>query len=297
MSTFINPFVDRGFKILFGQEVSKDLLVDFLNDLFDGERYIADLTFLNVEMPAESAEGRGAVFDLKCKDDKGNLFIVEVQNAPQCYFHDRGLYYLCRAISNQGVKGPDWKFSLYPVYGVFFMNFKSGNTDKLRTDVILADRQTGHLFSDRMYQVYLEMPFFTKKENECTTNFDRWLYVLKNMDKLERMPFKAQKQLFEKLERIAGIANLSEKERLEYDESLKVYRDCKNIVDFAEEKGIEKGYEKGKAEGEAKGKAEGKAEGIAEGERLVASKLKEQGASPEMIVLCTGLTLEEIELL
>lgn len=113
------------------------------------------------------------------------------------------------------------------------------------------------------------------------------------MDKLERMPFKAQKQLFEKLERIAGIANLSEKERLEYDESLKVYRDCKNIVDFAEEKGIEKGYEKGKAEGEAKGKAEGKAEG----ERLVASKLKEQGASPEMIVRCTGLTLEEIELL
>lgn len=57
MSTFINPFVDRGFKILFGQEVSKDLLVDFLNDLFEGERRITDLTFLNVEMhPASGLE-------------------------------------------------------------------------------------------------------------------------------------------------------------------------------------------------------------------------------------------------
>lgn len=46
-----------------------------------------------------------------------------------------------------------------------------------------------------------------------------------------------QKQLFEKLEKIAGIANLSKKERMEYDEALKMYRDCTNIVDYAEEKG------------------------------------------------------------
>ena len=55
MSKFINPWVDRGFKILFGQEINKDLLIDFLN----------------VELPSESIEGRGAIFDLKCRDAEG----------------------------------------------------------------------------------------------------------------------------------------------------------------------------------------------------------------------------------
>ena len=81
MGKFINPWVDRGFKILFGREISKDLLVDFLNDLFNGEHSIVDLTFLNVELPSETIEGRGAIFDLKCKDADGAVFIVEVQNA------------------------------------------------------------------------------------------------------------------------------------------------------------------------------------------------------------------------
>ena len=277
MGKFINPWVDRGVKILFGREISKDLLVDFLNDLFDGEHSIVDLTFLNVELPSETIEGRGAIFDLKCKDADGAVFIVEVQNASQCYFHERGLYYLCRAVCEQGEK-----FGICPVYAVFLLNFKSGRTDKLRTDIILADRETGKLFSDKIRQVYLEMPFFTKEEDECETPFEMWLYILKNMDKLERMPFKAQKQLFEKLEQIAGIGNLTKEERLEYDEALKVYRDCKNIVDYA------------KDEGKTEGLAEGRAEGLLEGMRLMAANLKRQGIDVKAISTASGLSEEEI---
>ena len=69
---------------------------------------------MNVEMPAESTDSRAAVFDLKCKDKEGRIFIVEVQNAPQTYFYERGLYYLCRIISDQDRRGNDWKFELYP---------------------------------------------------------------------------------------------------------------------------------------------------------------------------------------
>ena len=290
MGKFINPWVDRGFKILFGREISKDLLVDFLNDLFNGEHSIVDLTFLNVELPSETIEGRGAIFDLKCKDADGAVFIVEVQNASQCYFHERGLYYLCRAVCEQGERGPEWKFGICPVYGVFLLNFKSGRTDKLRTDIILADRDTGKLFSDKIRQVYLEMPFFTKEEDECETPFEMWLYILKNMDKLERMPFKAQKQLFEKLEQIAGIGNLTKEERLEYDEALKVYRDCKNIVDYAKDEG----HAEGKVEGLAEGRVEGRAEGLLEGMRLMAANLKRQGIDVKAISTASGLSEEEI---
>lgn len=273
MSRFINPFVDRGFKLLFGQEVNKELLIDFLNDLLEGERSIEDLTFLNVEMPAETVEGRGAVFDVKCNDKNGNTFIVEVQNSPQSYFKDRGLYYLSRAISNQGQKGGEWQFTLYPVYGIFFLNFKTAGSVKLRTDVILADRETGLQFNEKLRQIYLEMPYFTKDEEACETNFERWLYVLKNMDKLDRMPFKGQKALFEKLEKMAGISNMTQEQRLQYEESLKLYRDCKNVTDYAMEQGKEKGVEK------------------------VATQMKLHGLDIDLIASCTGLSPEQIEAL
>ncbi|WP_301706394.1 PD-(D/E)XK nuclease family transposase, partial [uncultured Parabacteroides sp.] len=87
MATFINPFVDRGFKIIFGRDESKALLIDLLNDLFENEHVITDLSYLNVEMPADCTDSRTAIFDLKCKDKDGNFFIVEVQNAAQSYFY------------------------------------------------------------------------------------------------------------------------------------------------------------------------------------------------------------------
>ena len=53
MAKFINPFTDVGFKKIFGQEVSKDLLIDFLNDLLVDEKSITDITFLDKEVLPE----------------------------------------------------------------------------------------------------------------------------------------------------------------------------------------------------------------------------------------------------
>ena len=111
------------------------------------------------------------------------------------------------------------------------------------------------------------------------------------MDTLERMPFKARKAVFDKLLEVADVANLSKDERILYDEALKRYRDYKNTIDYAEEKGIEKGLERGIEIGKAKGKAEGKAEE----QRLIAANLKKQGINPETIAQCTGLSVEEID--
>lgn len=306
MGRFINPFTDFGFHRIFGQEVHKELLIDFLNQLLKDERQIIDITFKNPILQPETIEDRGVIFDIHCRDDQGGWFVVEMQNGAQPYFYDRGIYYLSRAISNQGEKGKDWKFGLCPVYGIFLLNYKMGINSKFRTDVILADRDTGRMFSDKIRQVYLELPWFTKEPDECETDFERWLYLLKHMDTLERMPFKARKAVFDKLLEVADVANLSKEERVLYDEALKRYRDYKNTIDYAEEKGIEKGMEKGikigeakgLAKGLAKGKAEGRAEGLAKGkaqeQRQIAANLKKQGVDIETIAQCTGLSVEEI---
>ena len=61
MGRFINPFTDVGFKRIFGQEINKDLLIDFLNSLLVGERHIEDITFLDKEVLPEMLERRGVM--------------------------------------------------------------------------------------------------------------------------------------------------------------------------------------------------------------------------------------------
>ncbi len=65
------------------------------------------------------------------------------------------------------------------------------------------------------------------------------------MEQLKTIPFKGQKALFERLEKLAKIVNLNKKERMEYEECLKVYRDNQNTWDYAIEKGYQEGVEKG----------------------------------------------------
>ena len=282
-SVFINPFVDRGFKILFGQESSKELLIELINDLLEGEHHVEDLSYMDKEDPSETIDGRGVIFDLLCKDQDGTTFIVELQNARQTYFYERALYYLCRMIASQGKKGESWEFELVPVYGIFLLNFRSGKTDKVRTDLVIADRETGEQKSRNFREIFIEFPLFNKTEVECETPLDYWLYNLKYMEQLEHLSFKGQKALFNRLEELARIANMNKKERAEYEAALKIYRDNENVVTTARREGIQIG--------EKRGLEKGRAEGIL----ITARLMKQNGISFEQIKLCTGLSDEEIE--
>ena len=109
------------------------------------------------------------------------------------------------------------------------------------------------------------------------------------MDTLDRMPFKARKAIFERLERIGSMANLTPKQRAQYEEEWKIYNDYYNTLDFAVEKGRKKAMEEGRAEGMK--------EGLKEGKRSIALNLKRMGLGIEQISSATGLSLEEIEAL
>ncbi|MBE6301833.1 MAG: hypothetical protein E7085_08305 [Parabacteroides distasonis] len=125
---------------------------------------------------------------------------------------------------------------------------------KFRTDVILADRETGKMVNGKMRHIYLSLPYFTKKEDECETDFDRWIYLLKNMDSFKEIPEYAPKSVFGKILEVANVASLSPEERLEYDQALKHYRDYNNTMHTQ--------YRQGKEEGLAEGLAKGKSETI-----------------------------------
>lgn len=117
---------------------------------------------------------------------------------------------------------------------------------------------------------------------ECETGLDYWLYTLKYMEKLEKLPFKGQKALFERLEKLAKIVNLNKKEREEYEECLKVYRDNKNVWDYALKSGFNEGRELGRELGRE------------EAMYQVARSMKEHGIDPTSIIACTGLAAEVV---
>ena len=177
------------------------------------------------------------------------------------------------------------------------------------TDVVLSDRATGKLFNDKFRQIFIELPNFNKEEDECNTDFERWIYILKHMDTLDRMPFKARKAVFEKLEEIADVASMSPKERELYDNSVKVYRDYLVTMDAAEKEGIKKGMEEGLKEGMKEGLKKGLEEGLEEGLKKGLKKgreealnifqtaidMKKQGIDNQLIAEKTGLPLSLIE--
>jgi len=273
MGKFINPFTDFGFKHIFGREMDKEILIEFLNDLLEGEHTIKDLRIMNNERLAETEQGRKVIFDIHCETDKGERIIIEMQNREQPHFKDRALYYLSHSVVEQGIKGT-WDEKNRPN--------NNRNEGKFRRDIVPADRETGQVFNPKFRQIYIELPRFNKEEEECETDFERWIYVLKHMDTLDRMPFKARKAIFERLERIGSMANLTPKQRAQYEAEWKMYNDYYNTLDFAVEKGIEKGIE----QGTAKGKKEEKCS--------IALNLKKMGLSMEQIATATGLSREEI---
>ena len=288
MAKFINPFTDIGFKRIFGQEISKPLILDFLNNLLMGEEHIVDLSFLDKEQPALFEDDRSLIYDIYCVTDNGKKIIVEMQNKSQPYFTNRSIYYVSEAIARQGERGSLWNYSIDAVYLVAFLNFCPLDFErKFRTDVMLADKVTHRQFSDKVRMTFMQLPLFNKEAEECDNQFERWIYLLNNMETLTRLPWAAKSAVFQRLEEIADVASLTRQERMKYDEGLKKYRDTLSVLEGARVDGFAEGRAEGRAEGQEEGKNKEKLETVA--------RLAQAGVDLNTISIATGLSLEEIQ--
>jgi predicted transposase/invertase (TIGR01784 family) len=272
---YIDPFTDFGFKKLFGEECNKDLLLDFLNELLHKkEGRIVNLTYLKSEQLGRSEEDRRAIFDLHCENEKGEKIIVELQKTKQEYFKDRTLYYSTFPISGQAIPG-EWNYQLKAVYTIAILNFvfeeDKNDLHKYRYDVMLSDIDTHKIFYDKLTFIYLEMPKFTKEIEELETHFEKWMYVLKNLKRLDNIPDRLREKIFEKIFFAAEVAKLTNEEYKDYLDSLNSYRDLKNSLDYA------------------------KAEGGKLRTMEIAKKLKNREMPIAQIIELTDLSKEEIE--
>ena len=256
------------------------------------EHTIIDLTFKPTENLGITDSDRKAIFDIYCKGKNYESFIVEMQKAKINFFKDRTLFYTTFPIREQAEKG-EWDYKLKPVYCVAILDFefeKQKESDRFLSNVKLKD-QYCEVFYDKLTFIFIEMPRFKKTEDELQTHFDKWLYFLKNLPNFDEIPNILKEPVFIKGFQKAEISKYNQDELRKYEESLKIYRDLKGVVDTSFYEGEKIGIEKGKIEGEKIGIEKGKIESKYE----TVKKMKQKGFDVKLISEITGLSENEIE--
>ncbi len=271
---YINPFTDFGFKKIFGEEASKPALIDFLNALLPQTNKIINLNFKNTEQLGQTEADRKAVYEIYCENENGEKFIVELQKAKQNYFKERTIYYSTFPIREQAEKG-EWNYNLKAVYcvGILDFTFDDYESEPEKNEVvhtIKLKNQNGKTFYDKLTYIYLEMPNFTQTEADLKTRLDKWLYFIKHLEDFQTIPTIFKDEVFIQAFEKAELAKFDQIDLDSYENSLKIYRDLKGVIDTA--------FDEGKIEGKIE----------------VAKALKESGISTDIIIKTTGLSENEI---
>ena len=287
---YIDLMVDWSFKRVFGTEVNKDILIEFLKVIFP-QFAITDITYIPTEQLGIMEDDRKAIFDVLCKTEDGKTFLVEMQRGAQKHFFERALYYTSFPIMKQGKKAiakekeegaKPWNFSLDGVFFLGILDFKYEQDEMTEHRYQLLETKTLKQMTDKLEFVFVEVAKFDKSEDELETDLDKWLYLLKNMSTLLERPAALRDRIFGRLFDVAEYARLDDEERKNYVESMNTARDTYNQIDYALNKGIGIGREEGIEIG-----LEKKAYEIAR--RMIA-----KGLDVDTIADFTGLTKEEV---
>ena len=279
---------DDVFKLVFGRESTKDVMIEFLNQVIP-DRKIVDLEFIDKEMHPVERDAKGVVYDMFCKTDSGARIIVEVQRRKQPFYPERAIYYSTFQIQRQVEAGAD-TYDFLPVYVINILNFKmDGNKDRADVKSVyrLYEETTQRLLTDRVTFIFIELPKFKKSIDELDGNVLEGMYFcFKNMAVLEECPKVLTHQIFRKIFEVSELYNMDQDTRDKVIHKMTTERDLRNQMAYARQEAIEEGRAEGRAEGHAEGRAEVRAE--------VAREMLADGMPVDKIAKYTELSIEEI---
>lgn len=282
---YLNPKADLTFKRVFGEH--PDLVKSFLNALLplEPEENITDIEYLPSEMVPENPLRKNSIVDVRCKDNKGRYFIVEMQMIWSPEFKQRVLFNASKAYVRQMDSGEKYDL-LQPVYSLNLVNdIFEPELEEYYHYYRLVHMQYSERVINGLQLVFVELPKFTPHTYSEKKMQILWLRYLTEIDEKTR---EVPEELLENPEIKKAVTVLEEsaftpEQLLGYEKFWDIISVEKTLVSSAERKG----------------KEEGKKEGIEEGKKeeklLIASNAKKQGLSPDIISSLTGLSVEEIE--
>ncbi|TAG90031.1 MAG: Rpn family recombination-promoting nuclease/putative transposase [Oscillatoriales cyanobacterium] len=290
---FINPKTDYAFKKIFGSSESKEILISFLNALiYDGNPTIEDLEIINPNLPPKIEGLKDSYLDVKAKLQDDTLVIIEMQVINVQSFGKRVFYNAAKTYSFQLQAAQAYRL-LKPVIALTITDFEMfpENEDFISRFVLKEVDKNFTYPENELDLVFVELPKFTKGEEELETLSDKWIYFMKNARSLTSVPeiMDSVPEIHQAFD-IANQVKLSREEVEEFDRREQFIYDQQGAIIKAVREGIEQGIEQGREEGIEEGREEGM-----KFEKLAIAKKSLSQLDNITISQITGLSVEEVQ--
>ena len=287
---YLDPKADMTFKLVFGEH--KDLVMSLLNALLplDPDGQITTVEYLPSEMVPENPGKKDSVVDVRCTDQQGRQFIVEMQMYWNQYFQNRVLLNASKAVVKQLKDGEGYNL-IHPVYCLNLINdigFESG-PDEFYHDYAIVNVAHSDRIIEGLRFVFVELPKFKPESIAEKKMAVLWLRFLTEINRKTNEP---PAELLEN-EDTRKALSLVEKSAMNEEQLYAYDRFWMSVTD--QEGFLEARYHRGMKDGLAEGRAKGLAEGINETNRRNALRMKAKGYAIADIAEITGLTIKEIE--
>ena len=292
---YVDILTNGGFKALFGDVNNKDVVISILNVLLPEHRKIVDIDYLQTELQGPVVNhSKEYHYDFMCRDTSGTYFIVELQKYREDHWFKRCVSYASRAYNLQNRRGKD--YNVPPVYLIGLMDIEIGHPDKEFwrdrhiSEYTFREKESHDLLAETIVIIFAEMAHFNKKAEECVTEADKMLYVLKFIGRMMEQPAWLQNEVYTRIFSACEIAGFPEDKRIKYEQEMNDEKRLKSELETARRIGMDLGLREGREKGHEEGREEGREEARIESAR----KLKQLGVATEIISEATGLSAMDI---
>ena len=305
---YLDPRADLTFKKIFGEHA--DLATSFLNALLplkEGEQ-IETVEFLPAELVPDTPLKKNTIVDVRCKDNLGRQFLVEMQMYWTDTFMQRVLFNASKAYVRQLDKKEDYNL-LQPVYSLNLVNdvFMDDIPEYYHHyDIVNVEHTDKRI--EGLHLIFVELPKFKPHTFSERKMQILWLRFLTEMGDVRIVPqeFLANPEVKKAVD-ILEESSYTDAQLNGYDKFWDIVRTERTYINAAIRKGMSEGraegraegFEQGRAKGRAEGRAEGMAQGRAEGEKSalykVVERMRAMGLNDSQIAEATGMDLRQIE--
>src|SRR5208282_3546095 len=164
----VNPRVDFAFKILFGSEENKDILLPFVNSVLSLANPLTKITLLNPYNHKTHSTGKLSILDIKAADEKGNIYHIEMQMNDELDYDQRALYYWSKIYSQQLSEGESFS-NLKKTISIHLLNFNHFDDPDYHNIFHLLNTKTHRRYSEDLELHFIELKKFDKDISHLTT--------------------------------------------------------------------------------------------------------------------------------
>jgi predicted transposase/invertase (TIGR01784 family) len=277
---YLDPKSDVAFKKLFGNMAHKNILISFLNSVLERSEtaQIIDVVINDPANVPDNISIKYSIVDVRCTDQNGHKYIVEMQIVREKDYAARAQYYSALTLSKQLAPRGGYD-ELVPVYFIGILDFKLFEESDYLTHHLILNKKTHTQSLKHLEFHFIELNKFNKTETQLNNILDKWIFFLKNADLLPKIPTALQQPNFTDAFDLLAQSNWSNQEMLQYEKYLDALRSQVSQIETAIEDGRQEGRQEGKVEKAAE----------------IAQKMLAAGTDISIIAELTDLSIAQIK--